>query len=232
MTKTIGQSIRELRCARGLTQEQLAEHLNVTAQAISKWENGIGMPDISQVVPLAHFFEVSTDMLFGLDSGDVADEIQRILDEAGAEESCFHEYGMLKEALKRFPGTVRLLSALLACGECLLADGDSVKGQEREDMYEECERAGGLILAYCKEPAVLIDTSQWLIRLHCEMGECDKALALSENLPEQIGFNKHEALAWIFETMNQHERAAQCYDVNIRQHVQGLVHSLILSGHM
>ena len=57
MAKTIGNVIRELRCARNLTQEQLAENLNITAQAISKWENHIGMPDISQVVPIAHFSE-------------------------------------------------------------------------------------------------------------------------------------------------------------------------------
>ena len=67
MAKTIGNIIRELRCSRNLTQEQLAENLNITAQAISKWENNIGMPDISQVVPIAHFFGVSTDVLFGVD---------------------------------------------------------------------------------------------------------------------------------------------------------------------
>ena len=50
MAKIIGNIIRELRCSRNLTQEQLAENLNITAQAISKWENNIGMPDISQVV--------------------------------------------------------------------------------------------------------------------------------------------------------------------------------------
>ena len=50
MAKIIGNIIRELRCSRNLTQEQLAENLNITAQAISKWENNIGMTDISQVV--------------------------------------------------------------------------------------------------------------------------------------------------------------------------------------
>ncbi len=57
MEKTIGNVIRELRLSRNLTQEQLAENLNITAQAISKWENNIGMPDISQVAPIAHFLE-------------------------------------------------------------------------------------------------------------------------------------------------------------------------------
>ncbi|MBP3292508.1 MAG: helix-turn-helix transcriptional regulator, partial [Clostridia bacterium] len=46
----IGQIIKKLRKERNLTQEELAEQLNVTAQSVSKWENGTGLPDISQVV--------------------------------------------------------------------------------------------------------------------------------------------------------------------------------------
>ena len=49
-----------LRNLRGFTQEELAEQIGVTSQAVSKWENNTGLPDISQVVPLANFFGVST----------------------------------------------------------------------------------------------------------------------------------------------------------------------------
>ena len=66
MKETMGQIIRRLRRERGFTQEELAEHIGVTFQAVSKWENDTGMPDISQIVPLASVFEVSTDVLFGL----------------------------------------------------------------------------------------------------------------------------------------------------------------------
>ena len=63
MKETIGQIIRRLRKERDLTQEELAEKLNVSSQAISKWENGSTIPDISQVVPLAKLFGISTDYL-------------------------------------------------------------------------------------------------------------------------------------------------------------------------
>lgn len=66
MAMTMGQIIKKLRKGRGFTQEELAERLGVTYQAISKWENDSGMPDISQIVPLATIFDVSTDFLFGL----------------------------------------------------------------------------------------------------------------------------------------------------------------------
>ena len=53
MAETMGQIIKRLRKERNFTQEELAEQLGVTFQAVSKWENDTGMPDISQVVPLA-----------------------------------------------------------------------------------------------------------------------------------------------------------------------------------
>ena len=65
MKQSMGQIIRKLRKERNLTQEELAEQLNITYQAISRWENETGMPDISQVIPLANVFGVSVDVLFG-----------------------------------------------------------------------------------------------------------------------------------------------------------------------
>ena len=65
MNETMGQIIRRLRKEKNLTQEELAIQLNVTNQAVSKWENDSGLPDISQVVPLSVVFGVSTDVLFG-----------------------------------------------------------------------------------------------------------------------------------------------------------------------
>ena len=60
----IGLKIRELRKKRGITQERLAEYLTVSAQAVSKWENGTALPDITLVPKLSAFFGVSTDELF------------------------------------------------------------------------------------------------------------------------------------------------------------------------
>ena len=60
---TIGESIRYHRKRLNLTQAQLAERLNVTAQAVSRWENDTGLPDITMAVPLARALGTTTDEL-------------------------------------------------------------------------------------------------------------------------------------------------------------------------
>ncbi len=59
-----GAMIRRLREKKNLTQQQLAEKLNVTAKAVSKWETNHGYPDISLVEPLANALGVSLIELF------------------------------------------------------------------------------------------------------------------------------------------------------------------------
>ena len=61
----IGQKILELRKQKGITQEELAAELGVTAAAVSKWENGYTLPDILMLCALADFFEATTDDLLG-----------------------------------------------------------------------------------------------------------------------------------------------------------------------
>lgn len=60
---TIGESIRYHRKRLNLTQAQLAQRLNVTAQAVSRWENDTGLPDITMAVPLARALGTTTDEL-------------------------------------------------------------------------------------------------------------------------------------------------------------------------
>ncbi len=60
----IGHNIAKWRKEIGMTQDQLAERLSVSAQAVSKWENGASLPDIAMLPKLAQIFEVSIDQLF------------------------------------------------------------------------------------------------------------------------------------------------------------------------
>lgn len=64
----IAEKIQNLRKSCGMTQEQLAEHMGVSRQAVSKWESGASEPEIEKIVLLSDLFRVSTDeLLKGID---------------------------------------------------------------------------------------------------------------------------------------------------------------------
>lgn len=62
---TLGERLANYRKKSGLTQEQVADKMNVSAQAVSKWENDVSSPDISALMPLAELYNVSVDVLLG-----------------------------------------------------------------------------------------------------------------------------------------------------------------------
>lgn len=71
----IGQFLRELRKEKGLTQEQLLEVFGVTNRSISRWENGVNMPDFDLVMEIADYFDVSIDeLLDGEKKSDMIDK--------------------------------------------------------------------------------------------------------------------------------------------------------------
>ena len=59
----IGKTIKKIRAERGMTQEQLAERLHVTRQAVSNWEQGKTQPDVETLSSMAEVFEVSVEEL-------------------------------------------------------------------------------------------------------------------------------------------------------------------------
>ena len=65
MKESFGQRLQRLRKNAMLTQEEVATKLNITAQAVSKWENDVSAPDISILVELSDILSVSLDELLG-----------------------------------------------------------------------------------------------------------------------------------------------------------------------
>ena len=74
--------IKELRRGRGNTQEELAEHLGISIQAVSKWERGDGMPDITLLPHIASYYDTTIDFLLGCDSIRKQEDIAVFMEKA------------------------------------------------------------------------------------------------------------------------------------------------------
>ena len=90
MEETLGKRIVSNRKRLGLTQDQLAEQLGVTAQAVSKWENDQSCPDISMLPRLADIFDITTDVLLGRSPQEAVHDAE-IVTENQADPFCAEE---------------------------------------------------------------------------------------------------------------------------------------------
>jgi len=110
----LGNKIRELRRANSLTQEQLAASLNISPQAVSKWEMGASFPDMTMIPILASFFKVSLDELFDFDVNNVEQEIESIrLEYSKYFWSNFEKAEeILLDGLKLYPASILLKTEL------------------------------------------------------------------------------------------------------------------------
>lgn len=79
MELMIGEKLKKLRRNRDFTQEEVATHLGISYQAISKWERGDGYPDITMLPALANYFAVSVDELIGMEEITSASKLDEII---------------------------------------------------------------------------------------------------------------------------------------------------------
>ena len=116
MNLKIGKRIKALRNRDGVTQEKLADAIGVTSQAISKWENEIGYPDIEYITPIANFFNVTIDQLFGHNRSESENKINEYcakLDEMHRNWADVNtRIDLARQALAEFPAAENLLVRL------------------------------------------------------------------------------------------------------------------------
>ncbi|MCF0110017.1 MAG: helix-turn-helix transcriptional regulator [Erysipelotrichaceae bacterium] len=77
--KKIGGFLKELRNEKGITQEQLAEELGVSNRTVSRWETGFNMPDISVLIEIADYFDVSIpEIINGERKSEMNEEVKEM----------------------------------------------------------------------------------------------------------------------------------------------------------
>lgn len=110
--KKIGSFLRELRKEQRITQEELAEKLNVSSRTISRWEAGSNMPDISLLIEIADFFDVSIpEIINGERKSEKMDEEVKEVAEKLSDYADAEKVNIIKEIRKLSIGGVIALIA-------------------------------------------------------------------------------------------------------------------------
>ena len=177
----IGDKIRACRKAKKLTQEQLAEYLNISSQAVSKWETGLSAPDIDMLPRLAVFFGVTVDELLDYDRHRIDREVEALVAESvplrqepGKAEAFY------RKALERYPNNEVLLNCLLM----VLPD----------DRMQEKLKIGQRLLDCSTDDAIRHDVCRLLAETCHAAGEDAMAEHCLEKIPE-LYFLKNEIAA-------------------------------------
>ena len=145
MNIKIGEKIKQLRQRDGRKQEDLANALGVSPQAISRWEANGGYPDMELIPAIANYFNISIDELFGY-SKDRGDKLKAILskaDKAIGENGDMTEcVDMLRAAVEEFPSEPKLYMNLGFALDLLGCKKYGARSYTRNDSdyaYEDTE---------------------------------------------------------------------------------------------
>lgn len=220
MNIQIGDKIRELRKSHSITQEQLAEAIGISFQAVSKWENHIALPDITLVPALANYFGVTCDELFGVNVMETKAQIFSICAEAVKYRECdpVKSRTILEEGLKRYPDNDILLNNLL-----YVIDYSSNPDKTIEIASRLIDKTDDMEVKY--------DALRCLAYAYKSKGDTVSSVAALEQIPEiyftklselafvQTGkekYNAAEKQKWIsFEMLLQMiQKLAECYEAD------------------
>ena len=209
MRLNLGTKIRELRRRDGRTQDNLAEALGVTAQAVSRWESSGSYPDMEMIPAIANYFHVSIDELFGYHE-EREEKIKTILDNAtkiltkqgftmyqGSLSDDVEEcVNMLRAASEEFPNEPQILLKLAqalhmwgwnkygAKGHPSDSSGiieDDIEYNSQNIYWQEAVRAYEKILKSNPSSEEREITIRQITPLYCRMGEYEKAKALAND---------------------------------------------------
>lgn len=203
----ITENLKSFRKKNGNTQEELANHLNISVQAVSKWERGEGYPDITLLPLIAAYYNKSVDELLGCDEIQKAQKINEYLCQYDKNGNCGKiqdNIELMKKALKEFPNDLTLMFKL--CNALLFVD--------KAEYLDECIRVGEKILTSCVDDSIRFPTIQHLVYAYNSKNEREKAKEYAEKLPDL-----HCSRNTVLECVVKGEQLRKLTQGNIAQHV-------------
>jgi len=191
----IGTKIKELRRKRGITQEQLANSIGISFQAISKWENNLALPDITLAPILASYFGVSMDELFDFHLAELEQKVDAICKEAYQyrESDPQKSREILEAGLTQYPDNDILLNNLLYV----------INYTENPD---ETIAIASKLSETTRESDVKYDALRFLAYAYKAKDDIESAKTALEQIPE-IYFTKLTEIAYLLEGREKFEAA-------------------------
>lgn len=185
MKINISDNLKQLRKERSITQENLAQFLGVSFQAISKWERNEGYPDITILPSIANFFNITLDELVGMEKikQDLRiDVLEETLKLNASEGKITENIMLLKDALKTYPNNFELLYQL--SHQLLYVQANDTT--EKEYLTESIT-IGERILEFCPDPLLCNAVKQDLCLAYLRTDQKDKGANLARQLPSIWG---------------------------------------------
>ena len=178
----IGSNIKKYRKQRRITQEQLAEVLGVSDQAVSRWENGTTYPDIELLPTIALYFGITLDELMGMEAIKDESDIEDIMNrrkEFRSHGEVVKSYEMLREAVKRYPNNYKLILALAADLQFANVYNDEI----RLKNLQEAESLMDRVLNECTDSEQIREAKISKIFNCIWLERREEAAAIAETLP-------------------------------------------------
>ena len=183
MNLRIGENIKRMRRERNLTQEEMAAHLGISFQSISKWERGDGLPDIMLLPALARYFGVTTDEMLGMEKIN-EEELLKSLCQTYEENRVQGKHGenaaMMRKGLKQFPNHPLLLVQLSASLEHMSKEAKNEA--EKKAYLKESIAVQEQILRYGEDGEVRGATLYNICFSYWKLGEKEKAIEQAKKL--------------------------------------------------
>lgn len=182
--------IRQVICQRrrelGLTQEQVADYLGVTAPAVNKWEKGATCPDIALLAPLARLLRIDMNTLFGFYSDLTRKELIhfcKVLGETSDQVGIAAAFDMAQAKLREYPASDQTLyQVALQLQSLLITSG--LSGEEQAPYEATLQRwYERLIDSY--EPAIRNGASYMLVSRALAAGALDRAQFYLDKMPDR-----------------------------------------------
>ncbi len=211
----LGEKIKSLRKEKNISQEVLANYLGVSFQAVSKWETGSTMPDVTMIPAIASFFRVSTDELFDFNLFELEKAVDAICYEAYKyryDGDMEKSEQILQEGLQRYPGNDKILNNLLY----------TLDYQNRADeVIGLCKT----LIESCKDDEIKYDACRILAECYKKNGQDELVSSALEKIPE-IYFAKLELVATLLSGEVSYEAAQKQKNIS----AETLIHMLIILG--